>query len=251
MKTLKEKLKLGKTVFGTWCEIPSPEFVNVLAKAGMDFVIIDMEHGAMDYELAGKMVMAAEIEGCSPIIRVGLNNDSLILRALEINAEGVIVPHIESAEERKRVVKAIKFAPDGNRSLNPYVRAGGYRAQPGFTKLQNERTISAVLVESLKGIKNIKGIVSDPLLDIVYMGTYDISAALGVPGETKHPKVIKTITKLAKIITSKNKIAGCMFHVDDDLKFFQKIGVKFLCYKVDTGIVYNEVNRIKQLIEKL
>lgn len=249
-QSLKEKLKSGKTVIGTWCEIPSPEFINVLAKAGMDFVIIDMEHGAMDYEMAGKMVMAAEVEGCTAIIRVPMNNESIILRALEVNPEGVIIPHVETAEERKRIIKAIKFSPLGNRSLNPYVRAGGYRSQTGFTKEQNERTIAAILVESLKGIKNIKSILNDPQLDIVYMGSYDISAALGVPGETKHPKVINALTKMAKIILNKKKTAGCLFHTEDDLKFFQKIGVKFLCYKVDTGIVFGEVQRVRKLISK-
>lgn len=246
--SLKEKLQSGKTVLGTWCEIPSPEFINVLAKAGFDFVIIDMEHGAMDYEMAGKMVMAAEVEGCSPIIRVPMNNMSIILRALEVNAEGVIVPHVETAEERKNIVRAIKFPPLGDRSLNPYVRAGGYRSQAGFTQEQNKRTISAVLVESLKGIRNLRGILSDSSLDIVYMGSYDISAALGVPGETKHPKVVKTLTQMSKVIRSKKKVAGCLFHTEEDLRFFKKIGVRFLCYKVDTGIVFGEASRIRKLI---
>jgi 4-hydroxy-2-oxoheptanedioate aldolase len=247
-KSLKEKLRLGKTVIGTWCEIPSPEFINVLAKAKMDFVIIDMEHGAMDYEKAGRMVMAAEIEGCSPIIRVGQNNENIILRALEVNPEGIIVPHVENARERKMVVDAVKFAPSGNRSLNPFVRAGGYTSKPGFTKQQNDRTVVAILVEDKGGIKNIKTIVNDPDLDIVYMGSYDISVALGCPGETSNPKVLSTLERLAKIITAKNKIAGCMFHDQKDLAFFRKIGVKFLCFKADTSIVYDEVQRAVNLI---
>lgn len=246
--TLKEKLKLGKTVLGTWCEIPSPEFTNVLAKAGLDFVIIDMEHGATNYETAGKMVMAAEVEGCSSIIRVPVNNESTILRALEVNAEGVIVPHIETALERKKVTNAIKFPPAGTRSLNPYVRAGGYRSTPDFTRIQNERTIAAILVENIKGIKNIKGIINDKNLDIVYMGSYDISAALGVPGQTKHPKVTITLTEMAELIKSKNKIAGCLFHTKEDLEFFKKIEVKFLCYKVDTGIIFDEIIKIQKMI---
>lgn len=246
--SLKEKMFSGKTVLGTWCEIPSPEFINVLAKAGLDFVIIDMEHGAMDFEKAGKMVMAAEAEGCSSIIRVPMNNESMILRALEVACEGVIVPHIESAAERKRVVNAIKFPPVGNRSLNPYTRAGGYRSRPGFTQEENGKTVAAILVEGIGGIKNIKQIVDDPYLDIVYMGSYDISAALGCPGETKNPKVIATLKRLTKVITGKKKIAGCLFHNQEDLAFFKEIGVKFLCYKVDTAIVFDEVLRVRRLL---
>lgn len=243
MTSLKDKLYSGKTVIGTWCEIPSPEFINVLAKAGMDFVIIDMEHGATGYELAGKMVMAAQVEGCSPIIRVPMNNDSAILRALEVAPEGVIVPHIDNAKQRKQVINAIKFAPIGNRSLNPFVRAGGYYSTPHFTQDENKRTLSAILVESLDAIKNIESIVDDDNLDIVYMGSYDISAALGCPGDTKNPKVVATLKKLAKIIRKRKKIAGCLFHTKEDFEFFKDIGVTFLCYKVDTAIVFDAVQK--------
>jgi len=246
--SLKEKIASGKTMLGTWCEIPSPEFINVLAKAGMDFVIIDMEHGAMDYEKAGKMVMAAQVEGCNALIRVPTNTESAILRALEVGAEGVIVPHIETAQEREKVVGAVKFPPLGTRSLNPYTRAGGYKSQQGFTKNENKRTVTAILVESLQGIENIDEIVNDKNLDIVYMGSYDISAALGVPGDTKHTKVINTITSLTKVIHKHKKVSACLFHNEEDLRFFKKIGVKMLCYKVDTGIVYDEVSRVKKLL---
>jgi len=246
--TLKEKLKAGKQVLGTWCAIPSPEFINVLAKAGMDFVIIDMEHAAMDYRVAGQMVMAAEVEGCGSIIRVPDNTESAILRALEVAPDGVIVPHIQSAIERKQAITHMKFPPYGNRSLNPFVRAGGYRSYPGFTKEQNEQTIAAILVEGIRGIRDIGKIVDDPMLDLIYMGSYDISLSLGVPGETNHPKVIKTLKDMTKVITKKKKTAGCMFHDKKDLQFFKDIGVKFLCYKVDTSIVYDEIQSVRKLI---
>lgn len=246
--SFRDKISSGKTLLGTWCEIPSPEFINVLAKAGMDFVIIDMEHGAMDYEKAGKMVIAAQVEGCNAIIRVPTNTESAILRALEVGPEGIIVPHIETAEERKRVVDAVKFPPVGKRSLNPYTRAGGYHSEPGFTKKENKRTITAILVESLRGIENVEEIVDDKNLDIVYMGSYDISVALGYSGQTQHPKVAQTLRDLAKTIRKHKKVVSCLFHNEEDLGFFKDIGATVLCYKVDTGIVYGEVERIKRLL---
>lgn len=246
--SFKEKLHSGKTVLGTWCEIPSPEFINVLAKAGMDFVIIDMEHGAMDYRVAGQMVMAAEVEGCGSIIRVPDNTESAILRALEVAPDGVIVPHIQSAKERKTAISCMKFPPFGIRSLNPFVRAGEYHSSKDFTKNQNDKTVAAILVEGIRGIRDIAKIVDDPMLDLIYMGSYDISLALGVPGETNHPKVIKTLKDMTRVITRKKKVAGCMFHDKEDLAFFKDLGVNFLCYKVDTSIVYDEIVQIKKLI---
>lgn len=245
---LKDKLYSGKTVLGTWCEVPSPEFINVLARAGMDFVIIDMEHGAMDYTTAGRMVMAAEAEGCGSIIRVPDNTESAILRALEVAPDGVIVPHIQTVRERKHAISCMKFPPYGIRSLNPFVRAGGYHLEKNFTENQNKKTIAAILVEGISGIRDIAKIADDPMLDLIYMGSYDISLALGVPGDTNNPKVIKTLKSMAKVINRKKKIAGCMFHDKEDLMFFKEIGVNFLCYKVDTSIVFDEVARIRKLI---
>lgn len=248
MISLKKKLKEGKIVLGTWCEIPSPELINVLAKAGMDFVIIDMEHGAMDFQTAGKMVMAAEVEGTGSIIRVPKNDESSILRALEVRPEGVLVPHIDTAGDREKVTRAVKFPPLGNRSLNPYVRSGGYRSRPDFTKEENKRTLTGILIESEDGIKNVKSIIKDDNLDLVYLGSYDISVVLNCPGETKNPEVLSVLSKLTKIITGQKKTVGSMFHDKEELNYFQKLGMRFLCYKVDTSIVFDEISKIKTLL---
>lgn len=246
--TLKEKLFKGKIVIGTWCEIPSAELINVMALAGMDFVIIDMEHSSMDFRTAGQMVMAAETEGCSALIRVSKNDDSAILRALEVKPEGILVPHIDSAGERKKVIQAAKFPPVGDRSLNPYVRAGGYQSKKDFTKSENKRIITGILVESLAGIKNINAIIADDNLDLVYLGSYDLSVALGCAGDTKNHRVLKALEKLTKIIRKKGLIVGTMFHDPEELIFFKKMGMQFLCYKVDTSIVFDEIAKIKKLI---
>lgn len=242
--SLKEKVKKGEFVIGTWCEIPSPEVVNILAKAGLDFVIIDMEHGSMDFTTASRMIMAAEVEGCSPIIRVSRNDESDILRALEIAPKGIIVPHIEDVEGRINAINYMKFWPAGKRSLNPYTRAGSYKMTLGFTEKQNKNLLSCLIIEGKKGISDIEKIIENEDVDIVYIGTYDISVALGVPGKTKDKKVIDTLEKLVEIIRSKKKVAGAMFHTKQELNFLKKIGVQFLCYKVDTGVIFDSFNQI-------
>lgn len=242
--SLKKLLAKGESVIGTWCEIPSPEVVNILAKAGLDFVIIDMEHGAMDFNLAGKMVLAAEVENCFPLIRVPKNDGSDILRALEIAAEGIIVPHIESGEDRAKVVSFAKFPPVGERSLNPYTRAGGYQSRKEYTAEQNENSFIGLIVEGKDGIQNIEGIIDDKDVDLVYVGAYDISSMLGIPGDTRNPLVFETLKKIAKLARSKNKAVGGLFHDREEMKLFKKIGLQFLCYKVDTSIVFDEIQNI-------
>lgn len=247
MSLLKTKLANNKFVVGTWCEIPSPELVNVLAKAGLDFVIIDMEHGAMDFATASKMVMAADADQCAPLIRVATNDESPILRALELRPQGIIVPHIQSASDRKKAVTYSMFPPLGQRSLNPFTRAGGYHPQAGYTKEQNTKLLLSLIVEGKEGIENLETII-DKSTDVIYIGTYDISQALGLPNDVTNKRVLSVLKKAVKIIRQKNKVAGCMFHNAEELALFKSLGIQFLCYKVDTGVIFDEFQAIKNLI---
>ncbi len=243
-ENLKKKLAKGEIVIGTWCEIPSPEVINIVAKAGLDFVIIDMEHGAMDFHLAGNMVIAAEAEGCFPLIRVARNDESDILRALETSAEGIIVPHVETIEDRNKTVRYAKFSPIGDRSLNPYTRAGGYRSSKDFTTIQNENSFIGLIIEGKAGIQHIDDIINDEQVDLVYVGTYDISSMLGIPGDTKNPLVFDTLAKITNRAKAKKKAVGCLFHDGKELAMFRNIGIQFLCYKVDTSIIYDTIHTI-------
>ncbi|MBU4445863.1 aldolase, partial [bacterium] len=181
---IKEQMNQGKFVLGTWCELPSPAAINVMAKSGLDFLIIDMEHSVMDFKIAQEMVMAAEVEGCDAIIRVPRNDESDILRALDAGAAGIIVPHIENVEDRKRVVKYSKFAPKGDRGFNPYIRAGGYSSVGvDYFRAQNEKILVGIIVEGKKAITDLDAIICDEGVDLVYIGTYDLSVALSVAGD--------------------------------------------------------------------
>jgi 4-hydroxy-2-oxoheptanedioate aldolase len=237
-QTLKERLKAGKNILGTWCLLPSEAVVNVIAKAGLDFVLIDQEHGAISPECALRMVMAAEADGAQAVIRVSANNESEIAKALDIAASGVIVPHIETEEDCKNALAFIKYPPLGVRGFSPYVRAGGYAPAKGYTLKENNRSLSGIIIEGLQSISDIDCIIDDPRLDLVYIGVYDLSVALGVPGQVSSPKVIKILKECVKKIRAKKKAAGALFHSEQELKLFKSIGVQFLCYRVDADVLY-------------
>jgi len=243
---IKRLLKEGKFVIGTWCELPSPAVINVIAKAGLDFVIIDMEHGAMDYKIAQEMIMAAECENCETIIRVSRNDESDILRALDIGASGILVPHIESVRDKDKVVSYSKFSPLGKRGFNPYIRAGSYRSvASNYFSEQNKKNMLGLLLEGVNALKNLENIISDSEIDVVYIGTYDLSVSLGVPGDVTNKKVISSLEKAVDKIRKNGKSAGCMIHNTDDLKRFKEIGIQFITYKVDTAIIYDSYSKIK------
>jgi len=248
---LRETLKKGSFVLGTWCDLPSPAVVNVLAKAKLDFVIIDMEHGPMDYKIAQEMIMAAECEGVEALVRVSRLDESDILRALDIGATGVIVPHIESVADRKKVVAYAKFTPIGKRGFNPYVRSGGYcKANREYFNSQNEKTILGLILEGVGALKNLEAIIDDPHIDLIYIGTYDLSLALGLAGDVGHPKVLKELEKAAVKIIKAKKSVGCMIHNPSDLIKFKKLGIQFITYKIDSAIIYDAVLGIKREFDR-
>ncbi len=244
--TLKRRVKNGESVLGTWCILPSESVVNVIAKTKMDFVLIDLEHGAIDFGCALRMVMAAEAEGCEAIIRVSANNKSEILKVLDMGASGVIVPHIETVRDRERAISFIKYPPKGIRGFSPYTRAGGYTSRDKHAIIENERILSGIITESMDGIRNIDSILDDPELDLVYIGAYDLSVALGIPGDTQNPKIIKIMEECTKKIRGKGKMTGGLFHNFEELKVLKSIGMQFLCYRVDSSVLFNAFHSVAE-----
>jgi len=173
---------------------------------------------------------------------IGTNNDEgNVLKALDIGASGVIIPHIESIIDRKKAMSYIKYPPFGIRGFSPYTKTGEYHLRPDHTVLENEKTFSGIIIEGVTGIRHYDKIIDDPRLDLVYLGAYDLSVALGIPGDVGNPK----IKEMQKLYTAKarkkNKCSGGLFHTKKDLDYFKDIGVQFLCYKVDTNILYDDI----------
>jgi len=240
---IKDKLKLGKDVYGVWCVIPSPEVINIISKSGLDFVIVDMEHGSMDYTTAQRMVTSAHSENCDAIIRTSRNDESNILKSLDIGSDGVIIPHINSIEDVEKCISYSKYPPIGNRGYTPYTRSGGYSVKDNYKEDTNKNSFVGVIIESKEGLDNIESIVGNEYIDMVYIGTYDISASLGCSVGDK--KVLGELERCSNIIIDSGKSVGCLFHNQKELDFFKSIGINLLVYSVDSSILYNAFSQIK------
>ena len=244
MIPLKDKMKSDQNIYGTWCLIPSPVTINIIAKSGLDYVIIDMEHGPADFTEAQEMVMAAHAEGCSVLVRLADHSRTSILRSLDIGSDGILVSCVENVLQVREIISAAKYPPVGERGYSPYTRSGGYAFCDSYTTRANDYTVVGVIVETKKAVENLREIVSDPFLDLVYIGTYDISKDLGITGQVKHKKVRDVLDKCAKVIAMSNKVAGCLFHDEDELNYFLSMGIQFLAYKTDTNVLYSAYRSI-------
>ncbi|MFW5679681.1 MAG: HpcH/HpaI aldolase family protein [Pseudomonadota bacterium] len=191
--TLRARLRAGERLLATFCLVPSVEMVELIALAGFDAVILDTEHGPYGTGQLGPLILAARARGIAPIVRVRTGEASLIGAALDVGASGVLVPMVASRAAAEAVVRAARFAPEGSRGANPWVRAGDFGARAGWFAEANAEVAVIAMIEGEAGVEAAGDIVATPGLDAVFLGPVDLSHALGVPGEVDHPRVVETI----------------------------------------------------------
>ena len=235
---LKKKLETAQAL-GTWCVIDSPMVVDVMATTGLDFIIIDAEHGPISYETAQQMVMACESHNISPIMRVGKLDEVSVLRALDIGIHGLQLPNISTVEDANNLVKFAKYPPIGVRGFSPYTKAGLYDVTKGKTlpKHANDNTLLIANVEGVEGIKNIDAISNVEHIDIIFIGLFDLSKSLGIPGDVENPKVIEALKNAIKTVKNNGKKIGSIAANKNMLEQFVELGVDYITYSVDAGVI--------------
>jgi len=251
---IKERLKNGEMVFGTWNSIPSASVVNAICCSGIDFIVIDAEHGPVSMETAENLIRAAEVAGSTPIVRVPNNQSHIILRALDIGAHGVQVPHVSTKEQAEKVVSYAKYYPAGDRGFTPFTRAGKYGINAaGHTERSNEHVLVVVNVEGIEGLNRLEEIVSVPEIDVIFLGPYDISQSLGKPGKVDDPEIIAHIRKGVDIITDRGLSCGSFARDMHYLDVLIDCGVQYITYTVDSNVLaetyrdmYREFNKKKK-----
>ena len=210
--------------------VASPQLTEIIGLIGFDFVVIDMEHGPVDMGVAENMVRAAEIAGVTPFIRVTHNSPHLILRALDIGALGVHVPEVSDAHEGKAVVASVKYAPQGQRGLAG-VRAAKYGLKdslPEYTAAANQQTMVIVHIEDVKAVENLDALLAVEGIDVYFLGPTDLSNSLGIPGQSKDPKVIGLVEDSIKQIAGAGKIAGCIAADVETARRYTELGARYI-----------------------
>jgi 4-hydroxy-2-oxoheptanedioate aldolase len=247
---LKKALQDGKVVFGPFLKFTDPAVVEIMGFAGFDFVIIDAEHGPISMENAQNMIRAAEIVNITPVIRVGNNDEALILRALDIGAQGIEIPQINSKPDAVRAVKSVKYSPQGERGVCRYVRAANYSSMDKFEyfKSANNETMIIAHIEGVEGINNLDEILSVSGIDVIFIGPYDLSQSLGIPGQVNNSLVVEKMKEVV-LKCKQNKVAVGTFADDvGTAKSWVSLGVQYMSFSVDVGILYEVC---KQIVEKL
>jgi len=237
--TLKQRLYAGKAAFGVMCTFPSPPVVEMLGHLGFDWILLDNEHGSITVDTAEACIVAAELNGMAPIVRPVGNRAEIIAPFLDRGAWGVQVPHVNTADEARAAVDAVKYGPEGHRGIFSGGRPAGYGfkgATADYAREANRQTLVCLMLEEVEAIENLPELVTVPGVDVYFIGSGDLSQSMGHTGQPTHPEVQQVMERGIKTITGAGRIAGCSCP-DNLIPKFLGLGVQYF---------HSGVNRLLQ-----
>jgi len=237
LQALRERLKSDRPLIATFSIIPTVEVVELVALAGFEAIILDLEHGAHGTEALGSLILAAKARDIYPLVRVRTSRPSEIGAALDAGAAGVIVPQIGSLSEAEKAVRAARFAPEGDRGANPFVRAADYSGRAEWFAEANRDVAILLMIEGISAVLAAHEIAALPNLDGIFIGPMDMSHALGVPGDTGNPKVVETVQSVIAKCKAQGVTAGIFAGTPEVAKRWIGEGVTLVGVGVDTGIL--------------
>jgi 4-hydroxy-2-oxoheptanedioate aldolase len=238
---LLKKLRYStKPCIGTWITIPSATSLDIVCSAGPDFVVIDTEHAPIGLETAQTLAMTCESSFVSPVYRVGSTEEVQIVRALETGMHAIQVPNLQDSNTAKAMVRAARYSPMGSKGLSPFTRACGYTGENAkkMVETANENTLLIAQIEGAQGIENIDSILSTPGLDICFLGMFDLSNYLGIPGDLENPKLKQLFASLVKKISDSGRVVGSISNNSEQLRFLIDSGVRYITHSADCDILY-------------
>ncbi|MFA7093587.1 MAG: aldolase/citrate lyase family protein [Thermovirgaceae bacterium] len=238
MKNLvRMKLEAQEVVTGPFVGINSPDMVEILGLSGFDLCVIDTEHGPMDPESIQPLIRAAELSGMTPVVRVPRAEPVEILKVLDVGAHCIHVPQVNSPETARVVARAARYHPAGMRGV-AVPRALSYGLRPLGEALEeaNREVMVIVHCENVSGLDRIDEIAAVEGVDMVFVGPYDLSQSLGVPGEIFHPSMVKAVARALEAIKRAGKPAGIFVTSPEEAERRIGEGFRYIGYSVDSLI---------------
>lgn len=205
----KQSLQSGGTIFTSSVRLPDPGLCELLGYAGFDFVLLDGEHGATSPETLDRQVQGCFAGGTVPVYRTLHNDDpEEIMRALDVGVQGILIPHCRTADDARRLQQAAFYPPQGKRGIGPGRGSlwGRVPFAEYYQSIQNQILLLA-LIEDVEGVENIDAI-AEVGLDVLWVGTGDLSADLGVPGQLTHPDVVEASSRVLAACQKHNIACG-------------------------------------------
>jgi 4-hydroxy-2-oxoheptanedioate aldolase len=232
MGKVREALAAGRPSYGSWVTLDSALGAEVMGKAGFDWLILDCQHGAVHVGNLLSLIQAVELGGTRAIVRVGWNDESQIMRALDLGAYGVIVPMVSTPEEARRAAAAVCYPPAGIRSF------GKVRSYYTAVGQDEPEPLCLVMIETAEAMQNLDEIAATPGVDGLFVGPMDLAISLGLgPAMPMTAEVLAAAGDVIAVCRKHGKISGSATLGADNARQLVEMGLTFVPLGNDTGFI--------------
>ena len=233
---LKQNLHTNGHAFGSMAmEFLTPGLPAIMAAAGAEFGLFDMEHTGASLETMKSMIAGCRGINVAPIVRVPRGEYHFIARALDIGAHGIMVPMVGSAEEAAHIADCAHYPPVGHRGAAFGVAHDDYRAADPATAMARAaaRTLMIAQIETVEGLDSVEAIAATPNIDVIWLGHFDLTNFMGIPGQFQHPDYLAAVRRIAAAAKAHGKVAGILAMNDAWAQEYWRHDYRMLAYGLD------------------
>ena len=240
MRFLRKRVLAGEVLAGTFCNLGSPITTEIAGRAGFDWLLLDLEHGAGDQSELMHQLQAAGAADTPALVRIAWNEPWRFKRVLDAGAAGVMVPWVSTPEEARAAAQATRYFPDGVRGAATLIRANGFsRNRDEYLAAANDNLLTVVQIETRQAVDNAAAIAAVDGVDVLFVGPFDLSIGLGIGGNFDHPRFTAALEQVVAGARAAGKAAGILLQRPDQVAATVKRGFSFIAIGSDAGLVAN------------
>jgi 4-hydroxy-2-oxoheptanedioate aldolase len=251
VKSIRDRALKGEMLCGTFLNLGSSLTAEIAGKAGLDWLLIDMEHGAGNRNELLFQLQAIESSPAVPLVRIAWNDPVIFKQVLDLGASGIMVPYVQTADEARRAAASLRYPPAGIRGVAVMNRACDFG--PGFDEYfatANSKLLTILQIESYDAIENSEEIAAVEGADVLFVGPMDLSVGLGVPQQWEHPTLRKAIARVVNACHRAGKIAGTIVSDEAQLERAVDDGFTMLAYSSDGAVVVKGMRAIADSFQR-
>ncbi len=252
MKGIKKRLRDGETLIGCWLNLGSALTAEIVGLAGFDWVLIDLEHGVGNEKDALHQLQALEHGTAAPVVRVESGARQRIQRVLDHGAEGIMVPRIDSPEEARKAVAALRYPPAGSRGVARMVRATSFGEDfDDYCQHAQKDILGVIQVETEECLNHLDELAAIEGVDVLFIGPADLSMALGISGQFDHPRFVDALHRTAEAARESGKATGVLLYGPDQFEAYRALGFRLIACGADSAFVKTGAREIVNTLNEL
>lgn len=243
----KRKLKTEQQI-GLWVGLADAYATEITANAGYDWLLIDGEHAPSDLRTTLSQLQSVAAYPSQAVVRPPIGSVQLIKQLLDIGAQTLLIPMVETVEQAELMVKAVRYPPEGIRGVGAALaRATRWNSIPDYYQTAHEDICLLIQIESVTGLENLDAILNVDGIDGIFIGAVDLSATMGHQGDPNHPEVQNAVVDAIKRIRQSGKAAGILSTQHEVTQKYLDLGTEFVAVGVDTSVL---MNSLRELLSK-